>query len=110
MEGKFSIELYHDDDDDLHTLYGLSKYEVIPNYPYFNEDVDMVKPTVKVGQQAQGISTTTKISKGQTMPATSPGCEGIGRGATFGRESARGGLLAANKGGSNARGGLNPLG
>ena len=64
----------------------------------------------KVGQQAQGISTTTKTSKGQTMPATSPGREGIGRGATFGRGSARGDLPAANRGGSNARGGLNPLG
>ncbi|GFS30491.1 hypothetical protein Acr_00g0012200 [Actinidia rufa] len=64
----------------------------------------------KVGQQAQGISTTTKTSKGQTKPATSPGCEGLGRGATFGRGSARGGLPAANRGGCNARGGLNPLG
>ncbi|XP_057460065.1 uncharacterized protein LOC130750474 [Actinidia eriantha] len=64
----------------------------------------------KVGQQAEGISITTKKNKGQTMPTTSPSCEGIGRGATFGRESARGGLPAANRGGSNARGGLNPLG
>ena len=45
-------EWYGDiDDDDLHTLYGSSEDEVIPTYPYFNEDVDMVKPTLKVGMK-----------------------------------------------------------
>ncbi|KAL7170972.1 hypothetical protein ACSBR2_035765 [Camellia fascicularis] len=45
-----SNQWYSDQDFEMHTLYGSSDdKEMFDRFPEFNEDVDMVKPDLKVG-------------------------------------------------------------